>query len=215
MLYKIINSGSDGNCTILEGKVAIDMGVSYKSINSYIKNLQLVLLTHIHSDHFNKSTIKRLAKERPTLRFGCCKWLVEHLIELGVNRRNIDVYNFGEGIFYNRNLSIEVFELFHDVPNCGYKVFINNKKVVYATDTNTLGELEAKDFDLYLIEGNYENKEELRERAESDYYYDRVIKTHLSREYTTEWLLNNMSDSSEFHFMHEHRDRSKNEDKKK
>lgn len=211
MNYKIINSGSDGNCTILENKVAIDMGVSYKAISSYIKTLQLVLLTHIHSDHFNKSTIRRIAKERPLVRFGCCKWLVQSLIECGVNRRNIDVYKFEEGICYNKDLSIEVFELFHDVPNCGYKVFINNKKIVYATDTKTLGKLEAKDYDLYLIEGNYENEEELRERADNDYYYNRVTQTHLSKEYTTEWLLQNMGDNSEYRFMHEHKERNNNE----
>ncbi|MBR4260638.1 MAG: hypothetical protein IKQ33_01625 [Clostridia bacterium] len=211
MNYKIINSGSDGNCTILEEIIAIDMGVSYKAISSYVNKLQLVLLTHIHSDHFNKSTIKKLAKERPTLRFGCCKWLVEFLIECGINKRNIDVYRFEEGIHYNDNLSIEVFELFHDVPNCGYKVFINEKKIIYATDTNSLGNTEAKDYDLYLIEGNYENKDELRNRSENDYYYERVIDTHLSKEYTTQWLLKNMGDNSEFKFMHEHKEHTKKE----
>ncbi len=210
MNYKIINTGSDGNATVIADIILIDCGVSFRKLEPYFKKLRLVLLTHIHSDHFNKTTIRRLAKDRPTIRFGCCEWLVQELIDCGVDRRNIDVYEIG--LFYDYGLlKIMPVKLFHDVPNCGYKVFINNKKVVYATDTNTLGELEAKDFDLYLIEGNYENKEELRERAENDYYYDRVIKTHLSREYTTEWLLNNMGDNSEFKFMHEHKEHAKKE----
>ena len=76
MNYKILNSGSDGNCTLINDIIAIDMGVSYKLLTPHVEKLRLVLLTHVHSDHFNKATIRRLAKDRPTLRFGCCKWLV-------------------------------------------------------------------------------------------------------------------------------------------
>ena len=72
--YNIISTGSDGNATILEDFVLIDCGVPYKALEPYVTKLKLVLLTHIHSDHFQKRTIKRLAEERPTLRFGCCGW---------------------------------------------------------------------------------------------------------------------------------------------
>ena len=74
--YNIISTGSDGNATILEDFVLVDCGVPYKALEPYVPKLKLVLLTHIHSDHFQKRTIKRLASERPTLRFGCCRWLV-------------------------------------------------------------------------------------------------------------------------------------------
>ena len=70
--YNIISTGSDGNATILEDFVLVDCGVPYKALEPYVPKLKLVLLTHIHSDHFQKRTIKRLASERPTLRFGCC-----------------------------------------------------------------------------------------------------------------------------------------------
>ena len=76
MNYKIINTGSDGNATVLEGIILIDCGVSFKKLNECYKQLKIVLLTHIHQDHFNKKTISKLAIERPTLRFVCCKWLV-------------------------------------------------------------------------------------------------------------------------------------------
>ena len=66
MNYKIIESGSSGNATIVEDAILIDCGVSFKKLRDCYKNLKLVLLTHIHSDNFNKATIKRLAKERPT-----------------------------------------------------------------------------------------------------------------------------------------------------
>ena len=90
MTYNIINSGSDGNCTIINDIIAIDLGVSYKKLAPYVKQLEIVFLTHEHGDHFNKKTIKRLAKERPMLRFGCCEWLLDKLLELEIDRKRID-----------------------------------------------------------------------------------------------------------------------------
>lgn len=207
MKYKIINTGSNGNATIVENIILIDCGISFKKLKPYINDLKLVLLTHIHTDHFNKSTIKRLAYERPTLRFGCCSWLVQELIGCGVNKRNIDVYEFNTKYTYNSNLVIETIELYHDVPNCGYRVFINNDKVIYMTDTRTLVGISAINYDLYLVEANYENEEELHKRAQNEYYESRVKCTHLSKEYTINWLLNNMGDSSKYVFMHQHKER--------
>lgn len=48
MNYEIIRTGSDGNCTILGGEIAIDMGVPLKEIRDRVKDLKLVLLTHVH-----------------------------------------------------------------------------------------------------------------------------------------------------------------------
>ena len=150
MNYKIINSGSDGNCTIIESKIAIDMGVSFKKLSPYVKDLKLVLLTHIHCDHFNKATIKKLAKERPTLRFGCCEWLVQDLIDCGIDKRNIDVYKIG--IKYNyTQFKIVPLKLYHDVPQCGYRIFIDDYKIIYATDTKTLDGITAPNYDYYFI----------------------------------------------------------------
>ena len=47
--YEILKSGSDGNCLILNKYMAIDMGVNYKHIKPYLKELKVILLTHIHS----------------------------------------------------------------------------------------------------------------------------------------------------------------------
>lgn len=206
MHYSIINSGSDGNGIVVNEKILIDCGVSYKKLSPYIDKLRLVFISHCHGDHFNKSTVKLLANARPTLRFAVGSYLVNELIEIGINKANIDViepckiYNYG--IF-----KIEPVKLYHDVPNIGLRVFMNNKKLIYATDTYTLKGISAKDYDVYLIEGNYENEEELHERAYNSYYELRVKRTHLSREYTTKWLLENMGDNSIYEFMHQHKDR--------
>ena len=49
MEYEIINSGSDGNAVLINKKVLIDCGVSFKRIQPFINDLKIVLLTHIHS----------------------------------------------------------------------------------------------------------------------------------------------------------------------
>lgn len=49
MEYEILNSGSNGNCTIVNGIIAIDMGIPYSKLKGYHRTIQIVLLTHIHS----------------------------------------------------------------------------------------------------------------------------------------------------------------------
>lgn len=207
MNYNIIETGSDGNATVIENKVLIDCGIPFSKIKNHYKNLELILLTHIHSDHFNKSTIKKLSELRPTLRFGCGKWLLNNLLDLGIDRNRIDIYKFGTAYDYNQ-FKVENFELYHDVPQCGYKLYWEDKKLFYATDTRTIKGIVAKNFDVYLIEANYKNDEELHSRAISPEYEERVKNTHLSEEETINWLLENMSDNSIYEFMHQHKNKS-------
>lgn len=206
MNYSIINSGSDGNAVVVEDVILIDCGVSFKKLQQIYQKLELVLLTHIHEDHFNKLAIKKLAELRPGLRFGCCEWLVDELLALGVQKSRIDVYTKNVEYDYGK-FKISTFELFHDVPQCGYKVFMNNKKLIYATDTKSIEHIEAKDYDVYLIEANYENEEKLHEYAYSLDYETRVKNTHLSKEQTIKWLLDNMSETSIYEFMHQHKEK--------
>lgn len=206
MTYKIINSGSDGNCVIIDDIIAIDMGVSYKKLAPYVKSLEIVLLSHQHSDHFKKKTIERLAIERPMLRFGCCEWLLEPLLQLGVDRKRIDVFEIGKKYNYG-SFQVVPIKLYHDIPNCGYRLFKDNEKLIYCTDTYTLEGIKAIDYDYYLIEGNYENVKELEERGKDNFYIERVKHTHLSREYASNWLLDNMGLKSVYEFMHMHKER--------
>ena len=48
MKYEILESSSAGNCTVINDRIAIEMGVPLKTIEPYAKNLKLILLTHIH-----------------------------------------------------------------------------------------------------------------------------------------------------------------------
>lgn len=211
MNYKIVSSCSTGNATIIKDIVLVDCGVTFKRLEKYYKKLKLVLLTHIHSDHFKKETIKKLANERPTLRFACCNWLLNPLLECGVNRRNIDILEIGTKYNY-KLLKVVPIKLYHDVPQCGYRILFDDYKVIYMTDTRTVEGISAKDYDLYLIEGNYD-EEEIEERIKEkqrncEFVYEfRARNSHLSIQQASEFLLNNMGENSEYVFMHQHIER--------
>lgn len=217
--YNIISTGSHGNATLLEGKILIDCGVPYNKIEPHIKDLNLVLLTHSHGDHFKKSTIKKIATERPLVRFGCGEWLLNMLLECGVKRNQIDIYNFG--LTYNYGLfTVNTVPLKHDVPNCGYKVhFVDvSKKVIYCTDCQDLNGIEAYHYDLYLIEANYDEEEmeaRIREKKEhNEFIYEmRAQINHLSRQACDKFLYNNAGINSEYIYMHQHLDRGNNEER--
>lgn len=209
MNCNIISTGSKGNATVLNSRLLIDCGVNYKQLSPYVSNLQLVLLTHIHGDHFYPSTIKKLAKMRPTLRFGCCRWLLKDLISCGVQTWRIDVFTPDLMNTYNEDLEITAVELTHNVPNCGYKIFIDGEKVFYATDTNNLNGITAPDYDLYMIEANYEDEEiqeRIRKKEENGQYaYEyEVLKNHLSKQKCDDFIVRNAGTKSKFIYMHGH-----------
>ena len=214
--YNIIASGSQGNAVILNDAVLIDCGVPYKQLAPYVPKLKLVLLTHIHSDHFCKRTLRRLAAERPTLRFGCCRWLVSPLVAAGVPERQIDLLK--PRVMYGYGLcNVIPFELTHNVPNCGYKVHFGNGKVIYATDTNNLDGIQAIGYDLYLIEANY-NDEDIRRRIKEKRmagqfaYEEQAFRNHLSEAKCTEFLLRNMRGNGIAIPMHVHVDKEASHD---
>jgi phosphoribosyl 1,2-cyclic phosphodiesterase len=214
MNYNILETGSKGNATIIENHILIDCGIPFKKLEPYYKNLKLILLTHIHTDHFNKATIKKLAAERPTLRFGCCKWLINDLVKCGVSLNNIDVYEIGLKYNYKAFQLIPV-KLYHDVENCGYRLFINGYKILYATDTRTLEGIVAKDYDLYLVEGNHfesEIEEKIKNKIENnEFAYEiRAKNNHLSVEQCNNWLIENMGDNSSYIYMHQHIEKGAN-----
>lgn len=216
MNYNIISTGSQGNAVVVNNHILIDCGVTFKALKDVYKDLQIVLLTHIHTDHFKLQTIKRLAEERPTLRFGCCEWLVNDLVEAGVSKQSIDVLEIGK-IYDYKAFKVSPIKLYHNVPNCGYRIFANGEKAIYATDTEHLQGITAKDYDLYMIEANYTD-EDLQERINAkleagEYSYElNVASRHLSHEQASEWLMENMSFHSEYVFLHQHQSKKKSQE---
>ena len=212
MIYDILATGSSGNCVIINGEIAIDMGIPMKKLreSGYIKDLRLVLLTHAHGDHFNPATVRALHQERPALRWGCCKWMVTHLLKAGVLAQLIRMPTKKE-VLRMQEYTIFSVDLVHDVPNCGWHILTENERLFYATDTSTLDHIEAKDYDLYLIEANHTKAEiEARiadKRSRGEFAYEvRAARNHLSQEQALDWLARNAGPNSKYVFLHQHRE---------
>lgn len=211
MIYNIIATGSGGNCTIVNGCIAIDMGVSWRVIEPYARDLALVLLTHEHSDHFNTRTVKRLAKERPGLRWACREWMIQKLLDAGVRMQNIDAASIGEFFYPGLSLHVRAERVPHNVPNCCWHIASGNERLFYATDAGNLDGIEAKGYDVYLLEANHGEAEIQREieaaKASGIFTYrERAAENHLSREQAEEWLKKNQGPDSVWIPMHEHKE---------
>ena len=208
MNYQIISTGSKGNAVVVNGNILIDCGVSFKALNAVYKDLIIVLFTHVHGDHFKPSTVKKLASERPSLRFVSGDWLVPELVKCGVEKSKIDVVQAKTEYDYGA-FKIRPETLAHNVPNFGWHIFVGDKKVFYATDTGNLDGIEAPGYDLYMVECNYE-KDEIEERikqkeANGEYVYEyEVLNNHLDKAQTDGFILSNIGPNSDYVYLHEH-----------
>lgn len=206
--YKIISSGSHGNAVLYYGNILVDIGVPFSKIQPYMYDLQLVLLTHEHQDHINYRTLEKLLFERPSLRLG----VPAHMIYLILNKlsgvvRKLDPLVYGKWYDYGE-FKISPIKLYHDVPNCGYRIFKEDHKIIHATDTCTLEGIEANNYDLFMIESNY-NDEILMQRIKEKgnigaYAYERGSpNTHLSSEQCNQFFFENKGEHSKLVRLHE------------
>lgn len=210
MKYEIIASGSDGNATIINDEILIDCGVPMKALAPHKDDLKIVLLTHAHGDHFKPSTVAALAKSRPSLRWAVCDWMVAKLLYIGVRESQIDVIRLGQAVSYEGIAAIMPQKLVHDVPNCCWHIFTKSGSLFYATDTGTLDGIEAKGYDIYMVEANHkqaEIEERFHQKRDWGYfaYEKRAAENHLSEEQAVDWLTKNMSRKSIWIPMHQHR----------
>ena len=221
MTYNIIATGSSGNAVLVNDNILIDCGVSFKKIEPYANQIRVVCITHRHSDHLKPSTVKTLHQRHPAIRWICSADVAKELAEI-VDPLMIDIVYplanpFGTGLTYfglaknARSATISAFPVRHNVPNIGYKLKLGDERVFYATDCGDLEGIEAKDFDLYLIEANYKTADIINRAAakleSGAYTYEMdVIRNHLSEEQATSWLVENVGARSVYQFLHQHRE---------
>lgn len=212
MKYKILKTGSSGNAVLLENGLLLDCGVPFKLIEPHLKKIKAVFVSHEHKDHMNISTLKRIHELRPTVRFLAGFWLKRYLGMSGIKKSNIDYLSPNKTYDYNL-FKIIPFILIHDVKNIGIKILDkkNKEKVLYAVDTKKIDHIRAVNYNLYLIEANYD-EEKLEQNIKRDKenglfsYGERVKETHLSIQQVSGWLLDNAGENSVYEFLH----RSKN-----
>lgn len=216
--YNILSTGSKGNCIIVNDYLMLDCGLPYSKVKSHLDKIKIIFCCHIHEDHLKKTTIKKIAYEKPNIKFLVGKFLVNELVKLGVSKKNIITFDTGK--WYNLGIfKAKMDYLFHDVPNnCLHIEFRDGEKLFYATDTSKIEHIQAKDYNLYLIEANYLTDDELlakiKEQEENgEYsYLRRVLGTHLSQLQAINWLDLNKGEKSEYCFIHQHEEKeSKNE----
>ncbi|WP_353124080.1 MBL fold metallo-hydrolase [Dysgonomonas capnocytophagoides] len=192
-MHNILSTGSKGNAIIYFNSILVDVGISFSRIEPYLKDIQIVLLTHQHSDHFKLNVIKRIQEERPSIRFGCGAFLADKLQGI----RNLDIYESGKMYNYG-SFKISPVILYHDVPNFGYRIFKDGKKLIHATDTYTLEGISAKDYDIYALECNYDEErvyDIIREKQyRGEYAHQKgSINSHLSKQQAQKFILSNTS----------------------
>ena len=194
--YKIIASGSKGNCAIIEN-IMIDIGVAFKSIENELKNIKYILITHIHRDHLNATTFKSIKKKYPHI-----KIFANYEVANRVGRENITkMMGDSTCISLSDNFEIRSFKCFHDVEVLGFVIIISSTNIIYATDTYSLEEAPKLEYDYLFLESNYdENIVNKLMNKRSKYGYDvfESAKRHLSTQ-----------QSKAFYYMHRRDKQSK------
>ena len=206
MTCNVIATGSKGNAVLLYDSILVDCGVPFTKLSNYLNGLQIVLLTHHHADHFNISTIKKIARLRPALRFAAPSWMAEMLRKVGIY--NIDEARDGEWLDYGF-MRIMQQSIPHDVQNCAWHIVKGTEKIIYATDCGSLDGVSAPNYSLYLIEANYVTQElEARQAAKlaagKFSYESRAAASHLSKEQAQEWVESQAGVNSKVIYLHQH-----------
>lgn len=204
-MYKIISSGSDGNAVIYQDKVMVDCGVSFRSLAGHYLRLRVVLLTHEHGDHFNSTTIRKLGINNPNVIFAAPEYLISKLKTV-VRQSQIMQVEVGQ-VYKIEDITISPIHLYHNVPNVGYRIMINGKKILHATDTHTLEGISAKQYDLYALEYNWDEttiQEFINEKKKQGIfaYEEDAIKNHLSFQKSLAFYEANKGENSEMVKLH-------------
>ena len=209
MRYEIIGSSSKGNCIIVEDVLMLDCGVAYSKIKKYLPKVKLIFISHVHQDHLLPNTIKKIAYNYPTIKFLTgSNVVVEKLVECGINKKNIYFLEKSYRTYDMGMLGVMIEPLVHDTPNYALHFYIKQKSGVYIVDTANVDNISAKNYDLYLIENNYQ-KDLLQEHIDNCEdvnmlkYLNRVPYTHLSSEQANTFLIENMGENSRYEYIHQ------------
>lgn len=145
--YTVIASGSRGNAVLIED-VLVDIGVPFKALKEYLYDVKYIIITHIHSDHLRLSTYKKIKQLFPNIVF-IANWEVASKVDIDY-LVNAD-YPLAVGEY-----TFTPFELIHDVLCYGYAWEVNDKRIIYATDTHSLKNAPEQKYDYLFLESNYD-----------------------------------------------------------
>ena len=194
MIFKTISSSSKGNCFLID-ELIIDIGLSYKQTKPHLNGVKYILLTHIHGDHFNPSTVRKIVANHEDINFICCDYMERELLKIGVTEDRIKTVVIGSYIRIDDYI-IAPIRAYHDVDNCGYRIARNGLKHLHITDTVTLEGIEAINYDSASIECNHDESKalELIQEAKENGEFSHLtgaMNSHLSVQQTIEFCKEN------------------------
>ena len=208
--YEVLATGSTGNAVVIDGAISRPLRRSVQGREASCKSSQACSADTLA----RRSLPKKHAPARP--RSGPTGAPLRLLPldgaasggKAGVKPANIDLYDFDRRYSYG-DFSVEPVPLVHDVPNRGYKLLLHSGKVLYATDTNNLHGISAPNFDLYLLEANYEDEEIqariAEKKANGEFVYERrVLGTHLSKAKCDDFIYRDIGPTGEYVYLHGH-----------
>lgn len=189
-----LSSGSKGNCTYIEtrlAKILIDDGISLKNLTSRLNEISVnvleidaILLTHEHSDHIYgiKAFLKKNKHAKVYIPAFVQSMCLPNIFVFPPSQ----VVWFTSSTFFVKDVLVNAFVLPHDSHFCvGYSVISENRKISIATDLgfiskDTLNSLENSDI-LYL-ESNHDEKLLIKNPKYSAHLKKRILskKGHLS-----------------------------------
>lgn len=159
----VLASGSKGNSTYVESsgiKILIDAGTNAKYIetklnelNTSLKEIDYILISHIHDDHISALKVA-LNKSKATL---LMPELMYKKLPIAEFCQNVIFY---EDDYHIADLKITSIKSSHDSPDSrNFIIEDKDKSVVYITDTgyiNTKNFAKLKNKNVYLMESNHD-----------------------------------------------------------
>lgn len=175
MNYKIISSGSAGNCVILDEKIMVDCGVPFKMIKDDLYGIKYLIITHVHSDHLKLQTLTQIASQFPRIQI-IGNYEVHQVFPVNVIANEGFEIKTDDYIFFP-------FLCVHDVLTYGFTFeTAEGDKIIYATDTSTLEHAPDEEYDYFFIESNHDEEKLEAARNQKKGSYDPYLggKRHLS-----------------------------------
>lgn len=202
MKISILASGSKGNSTLIETNtknILIDVGLPLSNLEKRLEKsmpkIDILIITHTHIDHI-KGINSILKKQTPLI------YTIESNLEEKIE--NYKQINYSKKL-EEENLTIELFELSHDVPCVGVSIKENEEELIYITDTGYIKEKYLKKYQnktAYIIESNYE--EEMLKNGKYPFYLKQRIRSdrgHISNEDTCRYLKKLVGENTKYIFL--------------
>lgn len=174
---QILGTGSTGNAVLIDDCILLDCGLGVKKLMPYLTNVRHLFITHRHGDHLNLAVLKNIAKKiSPSIiRHGlhvnsdCYQLICDKEPELAemIETERLTTSSYLEFEVKGTKYEVTTYPLYHDVENQGFVIKKNGKTLIHATDTSTMRDAPKGQYDIILVEGNYDESK-LIEYLQSD-----------------------------------------------